>query len=394
MAINLETVFPTKVDPASTEYPYGEPRNVTVSGDGTGTPWDAAWVKDFAGFQQSSLKAAGIVPDGSNDEVGASQYFQAHKMLASGLANWGVDTGAANVYVVNPAAADVPKASALFDGYVIRFKPLVTNTGASTINVDGLGVKAIEDDGSALMGGELVADLQITLIYHLADDHWDIVRNMVPFSRQVFTSSGSYTPAAGTRRILVEVQAAGGGGGGAPNPGGGNASSGRGGGGGEYRAGVLDVAALSIPETVTIGAAGSGGTSAGTDGTSGGASSLAAHITTVGGVGGDGGGAVVPPSRGEVGGGGGGTGGTGGDYDLRGERGGIAGIFSTSNGIGGDGGSSWFGFGARGALENDAATKSGQGKGSGGSGGLAVGAGSGNAGGAGTTGIIIIWEFN
>lgn len=77
MAINPEMKYPGKVADPSPQYPYGEARNVTVPGDGTGTPFESGIVNDLFGFQQSLLSAAGIVPSGTPEKVGASQYLQA-----------------------------------------------------------------------------------------------------------------------------------------------------------------------------------------------------------------------------------------------------------------------------------------------------------------------------
>ena len=87
MAINLETQYPGKVNPSDAEYPFGSARNITVPGDGTGTPWEAAFVNDLVGFQQSMLSAAMAVPTGTPDKVGASQYLGALDKLYSSFAN-------------------------------------------------------------------------------------------------------------------------------------------------------------------------------------------------------------------------------------------------------------------------------------------------------------------
>ncbi|MCH9837705.1 hypothetical protein K0U83_18730 [bacterium] len=75
MAINPETLYPGKVAPSSASYPYGEARNVTTPGDGTGTPWDAAFVNDLFALIQSILDASGQVPTGTPDAVGNGQVF-------------------------------------------------------------------------------------------------------------------------------------------------------------------------------------------------------------------------------------------------------------------------------------------------------------------------------
>lgn len=66
----------------------------------------------------------------------------------------GVDTGTANAYVLNFTA----NFTAYTDGIIIVWIPASTNTGPSTINVNGLGVVAITNpDGSALSAGQIVA---------------------------------------------------------------------------------------------------------------------------------------------------------------------------------------------------------------------------------------------
>lgn len=77
MAIIPESQYPGKITPASTDYPYGQARNITLPGDGTGTPWEAALVNDIFGFQQAMLSEAGVTPSGNPDKVGASQYLDA-----------------------------------------------------------------------------------------------------------------------------------------------------------------------------------------------------------------------------------------------------------------------------------------------------------------------------
>jgi hypothetical protein len=65
----------------------------------------------------------------------------------------GVDTGIVNAYVLNFAASF----SSLTDGIVIYWTPAHTNTGPSTLNVNGLGVIAILNmDGSPLIATEII----------------------------------------------------------------------------------------------------------------------------------------------------------------------------------------------------------------------------------------------
>jgi hypothetical protein len=80
----------------------------------------------------------------------------------SGSQIYAPDTGAANAYVVT--LAPVPLAYA--DGNMVNFKALNTNTLASTINVNALGVKAIvRGDGTPLQANDIVAGRVYTVIY-------------------------------------------------------------------------------------------------------------------------------------------------------------------------------------------------------------------------------------
>lgn len=100
---------------------------------------------------------------------------------------------------------------------------------------------------------------------------------------QVFTSSGTYTPTAGTKKIKVRAQGAGGGGGGAQAcPSSGQIAAGHGASAGTYgETGLIDVTSVSSV-VVTVGNAGVG--VLGDNGTSGGNSSFGAYITAPGGT--------------------------------------------------------------------------------------------------------------
>lgn len=78
MAIDPSAVYPTQVDTSDpTGYPYGKPQNVTVPGDGSGTPLEETWLSDLFGFLQALLGEASATPSGTPDKVGASQYVDA-----------------------------------------------------------------------------------------------------------------------------------------------------------------------------------------------------------------------------------------------------------------------------------------------------------------------------
>jgi len=75
--------------------------------------------------------------------------------------SYAADGGAANAYTVSLS----PAATAYTAGMQVCFKVANTNTGASTINVNALGVKNIFVDGAAVTGGELMAGDMVELRY-------------------------------------------------------------------------------------------------------------------------------------------------------------------------------------------------------------------------------------
>lgn len=74
------------------------------------------------------------------------------------------DSGAADTYVLAQIGSKqaVP---AYTNGMIARFLPVNANTGASTVNVSGLGVKAIEKSGGALVAGDIAAGDSIEMWY-------------------------------------------------------------------------------------------------------------------------------------------------------------------------------------------------------------------------------------
>lgn len=87
-----------------------------------------------------------ILPGGTIDNVVNSQLITLFG---------GTDTGGANTYVLTFVASF----TSYLDGIIVYWIPANTNTGPSTININGLGVINITNpDGSALVAGEIVAN--------------------------------------------------------------------------------------------------------------------------------------------------------------------------------------------------------------------------------------------
>ncbi|WP_353627540.1 hypothetical protein ABNQ24_12225 [Ralstonia pseudosolanacearum] len=87
-----------------------------------------------------------------------------HAIQASSLIV-GTDTGVVNACVVNYSYP----ITALKDGMVLWFKAAAANTGATTLNVNGLGVlPVVGGNHSALQGGEVIANGKCQVVWNVA----------------------------------------------------------------------------------------------------------------------------------------------------------------------------------------------------------------------------------
>jgi hypothetical protein len=150
MAINPSIRYSGRTDTSDPAYPRGKARNVAVVGDGTGTPWEKDLVNDLFGFQQALLGAALIVPSGTPDKVGASQYLDAVELAAEGAhavfsvthpafgadPTGGVDCAAA-FNAANGAAAALGGRLFIPPGSFKTTTPLVTTPGVTWEGVSG-----------------------------------------------------------------------------------------------------------------------------------------------------------------------------------------------------------------------------------------------------------------
>lgn len=98
---------------------------------------------------------------------------------------FGVDSGTVNAFIVD-FAPDITYTA----GVRIAFKATNGNTGACTINADGLGVKNIVRLGSPLIGGEIPTNAYVLLIYNGTD-----FELLAPKVEEIEIEDGSITPA-------------------------------------------------------------------------------------------------------------------------------------------------------------------------------------------------------
>lgn len=122
---------------------------------------DAAWLNSVKSEVNNFIASTGV----SATDVDLNQMGVAITEYAAG-ADFYTDTGAADAYVVGVVGSK-KASSQYFNGMRVRFIPANVNTGASTINVSGLGVKNIKKaDGSTNpAAGDIPITTEIGLTY-------------------------------------------------------------------------------------------------------------------------------------------------------------------------------------------------------------------------------------
>ena len=91
--------------------------------------------------------------------------------INAGTVNYAADTGTADVYAVTLQMT----AASYSDGLVVNMKPLNSNTGACTLNVDSLGAKSIKTEANATPpAGAIVVGVPIELRYSSTTEYFHI----------------------------------------------------------------------------------------------------------------------------------------------------------------------------------------------------------------------------
>ena len=228
---------------------------------------------------------------------------QAAAMQQVGQFNAINDTGGANAVAIAPT----PSLAAYGAGPIYTVKLANNITGASTINVSGLGnIPLLRADGLATQTGDGYSgnfiQIEITSATQAQILGTSFSQVQSPVSLQYVTATGAATitvPKNATR-ARVKAWGAGGGGGGSYGP---ASSAGAGGGGGAYVEAYLTglVAAATISATVGAGGAGGNATSSPTAGAAGGDTVFGSYFTAGGGGGGGAGNGAVSLSAGAAG---------------------------------------------------------------------------------------------
>ena len=125
------------------------------------------WVVTVANGQTTITSAS--IAQATNAPILPTDILHAIQANSLTTAN---DTGSANTYVVGFS----PAITALTDGMVAWFKAKTANTGASTLNVNGLGASPLVGGAhSALQGGEIVANGKCQAVWRADISSWVLI---------------------------------------------------------------------------------------------------------------------------------------------------------------------------------------------------------------------------
>lgn len=158
--ISTPTKVPDKFGPGKHGYTDGNPSTGVPATDLEGELFDHIQ-EELCGV----IEEVGESPDGSS----RSQVVEAIKMMiAQRSGNLGVDTGAANAYVV---AID-PPLSSYADGLTVRFRAVNANTGNSTLNAGAGAAPLLNETGDNLTAGDIQPAMMVVATYVAASNVW------------------------------------------------------------------------------------------------------------------------------------------------------------------------------------------------------------------------------
>jgi hypothetical protein len=110
------------------------------------------------------ITAAGLVPDNAD-------LNQLARGIQSGKIIYGVDTGTTNAY----ATALTPPLLSYYDGLAIWMLPANSNSGPSTVNINGLGARNIvRRGGGPLQAGDMPAQYKSLLTYNVLHGNFEL----------------------------------------------------------------------------------------------------------------------------------------------------------------------------------------------------------------------------
>lgn len=158
-------------------------KNIATKTDGTSS-LPAASFNSIADELENTVTDSGQTLDAGAENVADPSPVQVSTAIARAAraADFFVDSGSANAYSI-AKVGDWRAETAYRDGARFRFLASASNTTASTLNVQGLGAKAIRfHDNSALAANAIREDELIEVYYDLAADNFKLApKKMNPY---------------------------------------------------------------------------------------------------------------------------------------------------------------------------------------------------------------------
>ncbi len=143
-----------------------------------------------ANIPMNSFKFTGLAVGSSAADSARFDQIQAGIQLGTST----YLTGVAGTNTVTATATPTP---AYTIGQRFTFIPAVTNTGATTLNISGVGAGAVKWAGAALTGGELVATVPVTVLVTAATPVFEIVaETQFPDTRALIVGGADATKKA------------------------------------------------------------------------------------------------------------------------------------------------------------------------------------------------------
>lgn len=166
--------------------------------DGIATGLSNAIAKDGQTTITANIPLATYKITGLGDATLAGDAVNAGQVADGGLV-YAADTTNTDAYEINPT----PAIAAYASGQIFRFKLTNANTGAVTVDISGLGAKAVKLRGAALAGGELAAGSIHTIGYNGTDFDLLSVSHVDLTAADYQDNTVTYATAGGTADVLT-----------------------------------------------------------------------------------------------------------------------------------------------------------------------------------------------
>jgi hypothetical protein len=165
----------------------------------TGDSYTASEVNQVNDETEGSISDTGQTPSAGN----LTQQSTAMSIYAAGGAFY-TDSGAADAYVISTVGSKRAPI-AYFDGMAIAFRAGNTNTGPSTVNVAGLGVKTIQAFGAAVIAGYIRDNNITTAVYNAGTGFFDLTSEVIREFAAVTGGAETSTTGAAVSKLTLDV---------------------------------------------------------------------------------------------------------------------------------------------------------------------------------------------